>query len=361
MCESCFCGSWYHGIMVNLVNGYAEVDYETRHRMVNVLDRLCSKSQGEILSQLERFVIEHSSVEFASWILRSIGCHNIKKLAIRSLIEKDGHVQDLVHSFRNSKTRSFVQSFFDALGTTLSQSVSREVKQFCTEYIYQLAHVGEFRHETTGYGISEALIPQLTYRDVVSKRWAVKTLSQSMESPEVVQKLMKEGIIPPAIQCFLRTPFQEPLDILERDVLASICRICAILSDFNSFRTVFENQRGLAQMFQIFDRSHDPILHTLCLRILKAFIINANKEGSGNAALGLLQGRRLRRLIDLTESHDIKAGCMACEVFEAYLTHTISQFQTFGSLSLMVFWNAYAEMKGTTAIYTRRKLLFVQS
>lgn len=108
------------------------------------------------------------------------------------------------------------------------------------------------------------------------------------------------------------------ITILENDVLLSILRTCAILSDHGDFRTEFR-VKGLPKALMLFE-SHS-CSQTLCIRIFKAYIDNANKEGSGNANLKILQDKKLDHLVELVQSSNMKTSSIAADLIHAFAPH----------------------------------------
>jgi hypothetical protein len=110
---------------------------------------------------------------------------------------------------------------------------------------------------------------------------------------------------------------------VEMDILHNIARMLAILSDFTEFRDAFQvNREAFPKLLDIIDRTKNYDLLILALRIIIAFVNNANKEGSGNANLKIMNEKRLLYLVDCIECENLKMSTMATDMFVAYSQHS---------------------------------------
>ncbi len=302
-----------HSLFLQLFDYYDDSNFEVRHCVAKTLQQLYSKSNSDenTFEKITDAFQQKMTLQLAQWVLKSVGCYDIKQLCLRMIIKNN------FISFQNKEI--IKNSFTETVLENLLSSIEFNVKQLCLECLYLYMKIPDFRTTIIRFkGIAETLIPQLSFKDVASKRWATMVLCFACESPNLVSFLMTKGLESHCLTCFLTSNYDTSND---KEVLSHCTRMCAILSDFASFRRIFQLEGGFTKMFYILDNIKDYGLHILCLRIVKVFVESANKEGSGNAALSLIKEKRINLIIQLTSSNDVKAGSMASEVFVSYLKH----------------------------------------
>jgi hypothetical protein len=259
--------------------------------------------------------MKYATPGFLENMIKSIGCIFIQRLCLEVLITGDWITA------KNSSR--FSSSFITTLIDTTKTSIDLVIKRMCSEALYLFSKLRVY-HEPIVKAAADMLIPQLSFKDIVSKVWAVKTLAHLCESSSVLATLNSNGIIAHALKCFLMTSNKKPEEL---DILDHTVRIMAPLSDFQELRqdmVQLDSGRGFQKLLDVYDRSIQTKNYNLviqCIRIFIAFINAANKEGSGNANLKLVSEKRLYRLAEFALCENLKAASMVVELFLAYSQH----------------------------------------
>ena len=263
-------------------------------------------------------------------MVKSLGCTSIQKMAMQVLTQENWISRD--------KGCQFSPSFVITLIETTKATLDLEIKRECSEAIHQFSRLRAF-HEIIVNSASEMLVPHLTFKDISSKAWAVKTLAQVGQSTALLSKLKSFGIVSAAFKCFLMTSLQRPL---EHEILESCVKILAVLSPFHELRhdmIQVEGGKGFQKLIDVFDKSmlsKNYGLLTSCLKIFVSYVNSANKESSGNANLKLISEKRLYKLIsEFSLSENIQTHSTVVELLLAYAQHN--------NVPIVDFWEHIVE------------------
>jgi hypothetical protein len=312
-----------HDILVFFLKRAEDSDYYVRHTIAKTLNYMCEKCTVLEMNIIKDLIRKHINVPMVEWMIKTIGCVLIQCMMLRMFING----QWISYANQDLFADHFVASLIELMQIT----VDTTTKRMCAEALYYFSRIPAFHKIIAELG-SIHLIPQLAFKDLVSKSFAVQTIAHCCESRYVVESLVKSRestIIRLSINGFMMTQLPpnlnstHKLDRMKMDILTNLTRILAILSDFGEFREMFQvNREAFPKLFDIIDRTQNYDLLILCIRVIISYINNANKEGSGNANLKLLNEKRLMYLVECIECDDLKMSTMATDTFVAYSQHS---------------------------------------
>ncbi|KAG2387343.1 hypothetical protein C9374_001675 [Naegleria lovaniensis] len=308
--------------IIFIMQRHSEKDFLIRHTLAKTLDNAITQYSEEAV---QKIIEENMDVGFIEWMIKSNGCDRIQVMVLKLFISRKWICADRSHLFSSTFVPSLVQ--------TIKETISTSVKRMCDEALYHFSGMDRFKKEIVDARGGEILIPALTFKDVISKYWCVRTLARIIRSKEFALQFVKQfSVVRPAVNCFLMTHPQST-DPVEDFIFISTLSILSNISETREFRVYFVQSGGINKLLDILeDPNTVPMKMIQCLIIVISYVNSANKESSGNANLKLVPEKKLCKVVENITSRNFSLSAKVIELISAYSQHSNSPIHNFWNI-----------------------------